>query len=90
MAAGLPVLTTVDTEAADLVKRYRVGEAVTFDVVALSDAIIEILKDTEKYRQYSENAKTFSTMYDWEKLIEKYYLLIKYHYEFCFKNKEGF
>ena len=83
MASGLPVLATEDTEAADLVTRYNVGMAVPFDKKAVADAIYNMLQDKEKYRQYSENAITFSKAYDWEILIGKCYSLIKHSYETC-------
>jgi glycosyltransferase involved in cell wall biosynthesis len=73
MAAGLPVLTTADTEAADLVTRVDAGAVVPFDASAVAEAIVETLHDSEKYRRYSENATACSKAYDWQRIMGEYY-----------------
>lgn len=72
MAAGLPVLTTEDTEAADLVTRADAGESVPFDAPAVAQRIITLLGDPERYRRYARNAEVFSKAYDWEAVMAQY------------------
>lgn len=77
MSAGLPVVTTVDTEAADIVIQAEGGVAVPFEAKSVADAIVEILNDRERYRRYSENAKRFSEGYDWRMLMQREYEVIE-------------
>jgi glycosyltransferase involved in cell wall biosynthesis len=72
MAAGLPVLTTPDSEAADLVMRAGAGVVVPFDAIVAADAIANLLQDRVEYRRYSDNARTFSRAYDWKSLMAEY------------------
>lgn len=80
MAAGLPVLTTKGTEAADLVTRTGTGEAVSFEEMALANAVFRMYKDTATYRQYSENAENYSKSYDWSQLVQNAYEIIDRNY----------
>jgi glycosyltransferase involved in cell wall biosynthesis len=77
MAAGLPVLTTADTEAADLVRRAGAGAAVPFDAAATAEAALEILQDAQRCQGYADNAAGFSREYDWDKIMAKYYSLLE-------------
>lgn len=88
MAAGLVVLTTVDTEAADLVTRSGAGEAVQFDAEAVAGAIIGLFADQGRYRYYAENAESFGRSYEWEKLMGQYFSLLNAHYASCVQNKK--
>ncbi len=72
LAAGLPVVTTADTEAADLVTQADAGEAAPFDASAVAQRIIALLQDQERSRRYAKNAEVCSRAYDWEAIMARY------------------
>ena len=77
MAAGLPVLTTADTEAADLVERASAGTAVPFDAAAVASAAADLLEDPVRHHRLAENARAFSRAYDWQGLMETYHAVVR-------------
>lgn len=77
MAAGLTVITTVGTEAADLVQEAGAGIAVPFDAGTVAEVIVKLLQNPEDQRRYAANARSFSTRYDWKKLMKEYYSLVQ-------------
>ena len=77
MAAGLPVLTTEDTEAADIVEQAGAGMAVSYDASKVADAIVELLTNVEQYRRCSENARAAAKEFNWEDLMTNYRSLLK-------------
>lgn len=77
MAAGLPVLTTEDTEAADIVRQAGAGMVVSYDALKVADATAELLTNVEECRRFSENAKAAAREYDWENLMMNYRSLLK-------------
>ncbi len=70
MAAGLPVATTAETEAADIVAQADAGVVVPHDAGAAARAIAGFLKDGERRRRCVENAISFSRAFDWKRLME--------------------
>lgn len=77
MAAGLPVVTTAQTEAADLVSRADAGVVVPYEARAAAQAISKFLRDRERQRRCAENALSFSRAFDWKRLMEAHAGLIE-------------
>jgi len=69
MAAGLPAITTVDTEAAAIVTRCDCGAAIPYDPDAFADAVVDLLGDEARYATLRENAIRHSRAYDWGHLL---------------------
>jgi len=72
MAAGLPVVTTSDTEAADLVMAAEAGKAVPFEPVAVAEACVRLLWGSQERARLSMNAQARSSAYDWTALMGAY------------------
>jgi len=77
MAAGLPVATTAETEAADIVTRADAGVVVPHDARAAAQAISQFLRDRARQRRCAENAVSFSRAFDWKRLMEAHAGLIE-------------
>jgi len=72
MAAGLPVVTTTDTEAADLVISSGVGAAVPFEADAVAEAVVDLLRHAE--RRLGKGAAAFraAQAFDWGLLMARH------------------
>ena len=77
MAAGLPVLATENTEAADMVGRYRSGVAAAYEASAIAAACERLLRDRTTYEQMRDNAMSRSRDLDWRVLLEREQALIE-------------
>lgn len=73
MAAGLPVVTTEDTEAAEVVVSAGAGRVVPFEPEAVAGVLVELLGDRERLAHYSDNARVFAKGYDWKPLMRDAY-----------------
>jgi glycosyltransferase involved in cell wall biosynthesis len=67
-AAGLPVVVTTDTEAADLVARAGAGIAVPYAVAPLCAALAELLADPARRAELGANAAAAARALDWSAL----------------------
>ena len=76
MAAGLPTIATVESEAADLVIGEACGIGVDFNVEAFTNAVLKILQDDESYARMSEHAKRAAEKYNWSFLMAGEYSVI--------------
>jgi glycosyltransferase involved in cell wall biosynthesis len=76
MAAGLPVLTTTDTEAADLVTLVGAGEAVPFEAQAVSGRIVALLRDHSRRLAQVPLALRAGQAFDWGLLMAQHYAAI--------------
>ena len=76
MAAGLPTISTAESEAADLVTREACGVAVDFSVEAFTKAVLEMLQDDESYQHMSHRAGCAAAKYDWSSLMATEYSLL--------------
>jgi len=72
MAAGLPVLTTSDTEAADLVSRTGAGAAAPYDAAALAEAAVTLLQDPARRAEHSARAVQAAQAYEWGALMRQH------------------
>ncbi|MCX6704966.1 MAG: glycosyltransferase [Candidatus Woesebacteria bacterium] len=71
LAAGLPVIITkVPLIWKELVK-YRCGVAVSYNARDLARAIIWLLSENQRLRQYRKNAKYAAKRYTWSKIFSK-------------------
>ena len=71
MAAGMPVIATVDTEAGDLVSRARCGRSIPFDAGSLAEAVSDLLLDPTQCRELAENAVAESRHFGWSEIFAK-------------------
>lgn len=79
MAAGLPVIATVDTEAGDMVERFGCGLPVDYDVQAVARAVIRLFQEPGLYLKMKQNAITHSAALDWTHLLGQELALIQAH-----------
>lgn len=77
LAAGLPVITTPGTETADLLREAGAGCAVPYSPAAFAAAVRDILGDGRAYREASRAAMEFSERFDWKRLLDEEYRLIR-------------
>ena len=77
MAAGLPVITTKNSEAADIVERCGIGLAVPYEAAALAQAAAGLLQDDAHYDRLRGNAIRKGREFDWQRLLEKELTLIR-------------
>jgi glycosyltransferase involved in cell wall biosynthesis len=71
MAAGLPVLVTVGTEAGDIVTRAAAGHSISLEEGAIADAATAILSSESTWRTMSENGQRYAAMYDWKDVLAR-------------------
>jgi glycosyltransferase involved in cell wall biosynthesis len=69
MAAGMPVIATVETEAGDLVSRARCGWSIPFDAGALAEAVSSLLLDPAQFQELASNAVAESRRFDWDAIF---------------------
>ena len=66
---GLPVLLTDVPYIAKIVHQAKAGRIVKYDEQDFATAAIELLSNSQRYRQYSENALKLATNYDWNRTL---------------------
>lgn len=77
MAAGLPVLCTAGSEAAEILRRYPAGCAVAFEVDALANAAIEFFSDAKLYAQARNTALATAELFTWANATDRMRRLIE-------------
>jgi glycosyltransferase involved in cell wall biosynthesis len=77
MAAGLPVIGNHDTETEDVIRKHDIGACIEFDAGEFSRVCVEILGDSDRYQRLSANAREAVKEYDWSRLMERDYQLVK-------------
>lgn len=77
MAAGLPVIATEQTEAADMVNRFACGLSIPYDADAFAAAVLRVFEERGLYQQMHENAIHHSRASDWPGLFSRELDLIK-------------
>jgi glycosyltransferase involved in cell wall biosynthesis len=80
MSAGLPVITTKETQSGYFVEKSNAGISVEYSIDAVTNAIMILLNDKEFYKNCSINAIQTSKTYDWKSTMERYYSLVEYRY----------
>lgn len=88
MSAGLPVITVKGTQSGYVVEKSQAGLSVEYDVAAVAEAVLRLLRDKEFYKRCSYNAINEGMKYDWKRIMERYYSLLNARYETYAKNKE--
>lgn len=71
LAAGLPVVITKVPEVYKYLVANKCGVAVNYNVNELADAIIDLLKNREKLKNYRKNAEIASKEFSWDKIFTK-------------------
>jgi glycosyltransferase involved in cell wall biosynthesis len=71
MSAGLPVVTTAETESADVVEQYGCGLAVNQKADEIANAAIRILTSPELWMEMSRSGVTASRQFEWSSLAER-------------------
>jgi glycosyltransferase involved in cell wall biosynthesis len=77
MAAGLPSLATIGTEAGDIVAKHQCGIEVPLDRAAMVHAAVELLTDQSRWRQLAANAVNSAPHYFWSRLAEMEWSVIE-------------
>lgn len=77
MAAGLPVIATDGTEAADLVRAAGAGAAVPFDGEAFAGAVGAVFADAVGYASMRAGARRFAAKHAWAPLLAREIELIE-------------
>lgn len=75
LAAGLPIFLTSLPHIAKELEKRRCGFVVSYDEKKLATAIISLLVDEKKLKEYSKNAINFSKYFDWDLVFKKAFLL---------------
>lgn len=70
MAAGVPVIATAKTEAAEMLKRHACGLSVPYGSDALVDAALTLLGDDDRWREMRENGIGASEQLTWDRLVD--------------------
>ncbi|MEW6742810.1 MAG: glycosyltransferase [Planctomycetota bacterium] len=71
MAAGLPVLATEGTEAADIVERCGCGLPVRYDAARLAEAVCELFADAARYDRCRAQGLRHAASMDWRSLLAR-------------------
>ena len=66
MAAGLPVICTEDSEAAEILSRYRAGLSVPFEQQAFVKACIQLLTVVDEYDKAQSIALKTAQIFTWQ------------------------
>ncbi len=80
MAAGLPVIATEGTEAAQLLARDQSGVAIPYEVEAFAQTVIALFNDSQLYQRLRANGVRASAGMNWEILLAKEFDLISQRY----------
>jgi glycosyltransferase involved in cell wall biosynthesis len=70
MAAGVPVIATSETEAAEMLKRLECGLSAPYDSDALVDAVMRLLGDDDQWREMKDNGIRASEQRTWDRLVD--------------------
>lgn len=79
-AAGLPVITTKGLQGARVVEDARAGLAVDYSESGVTDALLSMLEDKARFREYADNAALAARSYSWEDLTRRAYEVIETHF----------
>lgn len=71
LSGGLPVIITKVPEVAYEIDKKKCGIAIDYDKKQFVNAVTTLLKDTEKLKQYKENAYNFAQGYTWDKVFDR-------------------
>lgn len=71
LAAGLPVVITKVPLIWKELAKYRCGVAVSYNARDLARAIIWLLSENQRLRQYRRNAKRIAKKYTWNEIFSK-------------------
>jgi glycosyltransferase involved in cell wall biosynthesis len=76
MSAGLPVITTSETQSEDIVKQHNCGIGTEYRADKVEHALLSILTDGKRYEELSMNARKAAADYDWKRLMNRYLNII--------------
>ncbi|MHB8276899.1 MAG: glycosyltransferase [Candidatus Humimicrobiaceae bacterium] len=71
MACGLPVLLTDVSYNAKEIEENKCGIIIDYDKEMISAAIVELMKNEVRLRQYRENAINYIVKFDWSLIFQK-------------------
>lgn len=74
LSQGIPVIITRVPEIADEIQKNKCGFAVRYDRKELADAIINLLSNTNKLKEYRKNAYKMAKKYEWSKVFSRAFL----------------
>lgn len=70
LASGLPVLLTDVSYNAKEIEAKNCGKIVDYDAKNIAVAVINLMSDEEKLRQYRENAVNYAKQFDWNLILK--------------------
>jgi glycosyltransferase involved in cell wall biosynthesis len=71
LSAGLPVIASEGTESARIVTEFQCGSIVTYgNSDQLKEAVIDLLKDSQRLKVFAENAVKGGKQFSWEQLMD--------------------
>lgn len=73
LAAGMPVIITRVPEIADEIEKERAGIVIEYSKIELTNALVTLLKDDKKYKEFRENAVKLSKKYIWSNIFNEAY-----------------
>lgn len=69
MAAGLPVIATIGTEAESMLEKYHCGLAVDYDPAPLAQAALRLLSDTDMWNAMRTGGIRSSEALSWQSIV---------------------
>lgn len=73
LAAGAPVIITRVPEIANEIEKERAGIVIEYNKTELTKAVVLLLKDDKKYKEFRENAIKLSKKYIWPNIFKDTY-----------------
>ena len=71
LGAGTPVLLTDVSFNAREIEKSKCGVIVGYDKNQVASAVVELMKDERKLKQYRENAANYAKQFDWNLIFEE-------------------
>ena len=71
LAAGLPVILTDVPYNAKEIQRRDCGLIVEPDSESVANAVVDLMKDEKRLRQYRENAINYAKQFDWNLIFKE-------------------
>jgi len=71
LSAGLPVILTDVSYNAREIEKNGCGIVVDYKKESIAQAVIKILKDENKLKEYRKNALKYAKQFDWNKIFEE-------------------
>lgn len=71
LSAGLPILLTDIPHNALEIEKNKCGLIIKYDKVSISRAVVSLMKDEDKLKEFRLNALKYIRQFEWVKVFEK-------------------